>query len=166
MLEKTKIVEIDGTRYQLRRMAPDVGSFILMRMIAAGVAAAEGSGDGGQKRGKATPKPEVDRKKPTGEELVRQVAFAALLRGLDFPTHQLIQLNALAVCSRLENNAGTGELPMPIVNHAGEWAIHDIRDNVTLVMRLEMEALVFNLSHFFEAGGLSNAAGIAAPPQI
>lgn len=158
MKPKTKTVEISGTRYQLRKMAPDRGSWILMRMISASInaggdqATAPTNGEGAE-----NPIPV-----PTGEELVRAVAFAAFLRGLDYETHSFVQKACLTVCSRLENSNGT-ELPMPIVNDSGAWAIAEIRDDISLVMRLEVEALVWNLSDFFAAGGLKSLSGNQAP---
>lgn len=154
MKSKTKVVEVSGTSYQLRKMAPDVGSYILMRMIAAGINAG-GDQNNPPSNAEATENPIPV---PTGEELVRAVAFAAFLRGLDYETHSFVQKACLATCSRLEDSSGSA-LPMPIVNDAGVWAIPEIRDDISLVMRLEVEALVFNLTDFFEAGGLNALAG-------
>lgn len=152
MKEKTKVVEIDGTHYQIRRFAPAVGSFLLMRIIGAGI-----KGDGAEdsvngKEASSEPKGEV----PGGEDLARAVIFAAFLRGLDFDMHQFVQERCMQICSRLE---GADNLPMPLVNAGGIWAIKDVADDTALVMRLMVEALAWNFTDFFATGGLNALAG-------
>ncbi len=151
MKQKTKNVEIDGTKYQIRRFLPDVGSYLLMRIIGAGIKT-----DAGDATNSASGKEVVRGEVPGGEDLARAVIFAAFLRGLDFETHCFVQAQCLAVCARLEGPDG---LPMPIVNAAGVWAIHEIKDDTPLVLRLETEALVFNFTDFFAGGGLNALAG-------
>jgi hypothetical protein len=150
MNEKTKIVEIAETRYQLRRFTPDVGSFILMQIIGASLKGQENV----EARPEAAPPAS---EQPKGEDLVRAVTFSAFLHGLDFEAHRFIQGRCLALCSRMEGEAGQ-EAPMPIVNGTGV-ALPELRDNMQLVMQLEMEVLVFNFSDFFAGGGLKNLAG-------
>lgn len=155
MTSKTKILELSGARYQLRKFFPDVGSFILMQMIGAGIKSGNIAGGGDSAESDTVRAAATDLH---GEDMVRAVAFAAFLRGLDYEMHRFMQLKCLSTCSRLEDKEGT-EIPMPIVNDSGVWAISEIRDDMALVMRLEVEALVFNFSDFFEQGGLNALVG-------
>lgn len=151
MKEKSKIVEIDGTRYQVRRLMPDVGSHILSTILTAGLRGARGMSSAEE----ASPSVGEQKAEPPVEDVVRVMVLAACGE-MDFATRRFIQTKCLAVCSRMESANDGPELPMPIVNDAGVWAITEIRDNLSLVLRLEMEALVFNLSDFLEKGGMKS----------
>jgi hypothetical protein len=159
--EKTKIVVLGESRYQLRRLSPEAGSFIAMKLLSAAESSSKegggpGKGESGEGQGPALPT-------PSGEQMVRIVALLAF-NGLDFETHSFIQHKCLGCCFRLEGGAEGGpELPMPIVNASGAWAIPEIRDDMALVMKLELEALVFSVAPFFESGGLVSLA--PGPPK-
>lgn len=158
--EKTRIVEIGGTNYQFRKMLPEIGSYLLMKLLSAGFNAQGGANlENPHANSEAAAQPDADKREPSGEKLVRAVAFAAFLRGLDFESHRFVQRACLAVCSRMEERNGSGALPMPLMNDSGAWAIPEIRDDIPLIMKLELEALAFNLSDFFEQGGLNALAG-------
>jgi hypothetical protein len=153
MNEKTKIVEIGGQRYQIRRFAPNVGSYILMQMIGAGLK--------GQNFSEAPPAgsasaPSSSAAEPNGEDTVRAIVFAAFLRGLEYDMHNFVQNKCLAICALMKEHEGT-ELPVPLTN-GSEW-VPEIRDDMQLVMKLEVEAMVFNFSDFFAEGGLNALAG-------
>lgn len=158
MIEKTKVVELSGRRYLLRRMSPEIGSYVLMQIVG-GLTKALTSG-GEPTTNESIGKSGGAAEKLRGEEFMRAVALPAF-RGLDFDTHKFIQTKCVAACSRLE---GDPEMPMPIVSDSGQWAIPEIRDDMSLVMRLEVESLVFNLAPFFEAGGLNMLAGNQPTP--
>jgi hypothetical protein len=147
--EKTKVIEVSGVRYQLRRFAPDAGSFILMQIIGAGTKGQTGEAPATDS---VTPKAE----RPSGEDLVRAVVFSAFLHGLDFDMHRFVQAKCLSLCSRLEGP--DGDTPMPLANATGQ-VNPALQDDMGLVMKLEMEVLVFNLSPFFEGEGLKALAG-------
>ena len=155
MKEKTKIVQFGDTRFQLRKLPPGVGTFIAMQLLGAGIKA--GNLGGGDPQSSST-EAAAPQSMATGEELVRAVAFSAFLRGLEYEAHQFVQTHCLAVCSRMEQSGET-EVPMPIVNDSGQWAIPEVRDDMSLVMKLELEVLVFNLSDFFAEGGLNALVG-------
>lgn len=154
--QKTKIVEVNGTRYQLGKFTPDAGSYILMRILGASILTGDKAGPSQQ----ASPQPDV---KPKGEDLVRATTFAAFLRGLSFEDHSFIQSKCLACCCRVEEHEQGGEIPMPLVNVSGQWAIQELKDDIPTIMKLEMEVLVFNLAGFFDQGGMNAMAGM--PPQ-
>ena len=156
---KTKIVEIDGARYQLRRLSPEAGSFIAMKLLSAAQQGPSKEGGGPRKDGEEPTAPA--QVAPSGEQMVRVVALLAF-NGLDFESHSFIQKKCLECCARLE---GDPELPMPIVNSSGAWAIAEIKENLSLVMKLELEALVFSVAPFFESGGLASMTQPGPPKE-
>ena len=142
MSQKTKQVEVNGQLYQIRKLRANVGSFILTRILAAGISAASVGG------------------KPT-DDLLKAV-FTAFLRGLDFDTFSFIQNNCLAAVSRMTDSGDGNLVPMPIVSDSGVFAVPEIADNLSLVMGLTVQSLLFNLSDFFDAGGLKV---VMSPPM-
>lgn len=159
MIEKTKNVAIDGKQYQLRRFTPDVGSYIVMQILGAGMKSQTFS-EAPPSSGTTVLPPEIPAVAPNGEDVVRTLVFAALLRGMDFDMHKKIQDWCLACCSRMEGE--DGKLPMPLTTQSGA-IMGDVRDDMPLVMKLEMEVLVFNFSDFFAEGGLNTLAGPKPP---
>ena len=137
MKPKTKIVTIDGQRYQIRKLRPNVGSYILTRILAAGISA--GTLEMGDKPNKS----------------LLMAVFVAFLKGLDFEGFSFIQNNCLAVVGKLTDMGNGSEAPMPIVADSGIYAYPEIAENLSLVMSLTVQSLLFNLSDFFEGGGLT-----------
>ena len=143
MSVKTKIVDVQGKQYQVRKLRPNIGSFIITRVMAAGV---------------GTSSVEDDDDAPDKKLLVSM--FSAFLKGIDFDTFSFIQNNCLAVVSRMEPAPDGQLLPMPITTDTGVFAALDVADDLSLVMSLTIESLLFNLSDFFDGGGLKTVAGI------
>jgi hypothetical protein len=144
--EKLKTVELDGIEYQMGRLPADAGSFILMRLMGAGL-----TGGSLGKPLEDTPA-DVAAVAPTGEEMVRAVCFAAFMRGLSFEDLRFVQRQCMMVVARWELTAGQ-RVPMPVMSSTGQWAVAEVGENVGLVTRLMIEVLVFNLSDFFSGGG-------------
>jgi hypothetical protein len=140
-LQKTKIVEVSGQRYLLRKMRPNVGSYILTRVLAAGINA------GAAQEGGA----------PSNSFLA--AVFTAFLRGLDFETFSFIQNNCLAVIGKLQDPGDGSEVPMPIVADSGVFADVALANNLMTVMELTVQSLLFNLADFFDGGGLKAVLG-------
>lgn len=134
MNEKTKVVVVQERRYQIRRMRPDVGSFILSRILAAGMGAGAG----------------LQNDKP--DKPLIQAMLAAFLNRLDFDTFSFIQNRALAVVSRLDDDGA----PLPLVADNGVFADQELATSISLAMALTVQSLVFNLSDFFSEGGLNS----------
>ena len=152
-MARTKNVTLQGKEYQLGRLPSDVGAFILMRMIGAGINAGS----------LATPDAAMQEaqksdREPTGEELVRAVCFAAFLRGLSFEDLRFVQRSCLGVAACLSAPGLEGKA-MPLLSDDGRWAFPEVGDNLHLVMELTVETLVFNLSDFFSDGGLGSLMG-------
>ena len=157
MREKTTIALINGGEYQIGRMAPDIGAFILNRLIAAGV---EADRRMAESQAQAPPPParaadEAQATQATPEDTVRTLCAAAFFRtpGFDLETYRIVQRATISVCSRMEGEP-TQKVPMPMMNAAGQWAIADVRDDIGLVSKLMTEVMVFNLKSFFEQAGV------------
>jgi len=151
--DKTKTIEIDGHRYQIRRFMPDIGSFILMQVIGAGIKSGQSQA--------SEPDKEVS-ETPDAETIVRTLIFGAFFgNSLNCDAFGFVQKQCMRICSRMEGTE-TSELPMPIVNDSGQWAIMDVRDDLALVIKLSVECMVFNFSDFFAEGGLGAMAGTPA----
>jgi hypothetical protein len=150
---KTKIVTIKGTRYQVGRLPADKGSFILAWLLTAVREASQRQSQQEQQPPRDIPPgPEIK-----GEDMVRAYALAAIFNGRNFERHSFVQKECLALCSRMEGQ-GAQEIPMPITNANGTMST--ILDDISLVLKLQMETLVFNFSDFFDQGGLDNLMGI------
>jgi hypothetical protein len=144
--EKTKIVEVGGQRWHLRRMTPVDGSYCWQRLMAAMYRSAA------QQPASAAPSEADEQRvkeaieKSTPEQRLRTtcgVGFMYLTRDeLEF-----MQRVSLAVTSRLEVINGA-ETPMPAVADSGKFAVPGLEDDPALVTALTTEALVFNLLPF------------------
>jgi hypothetical protein len=150
-LEKYKYVTIGETQYRVGRLTPAQGSFILGQIMSANLKRMQ------DLRGIRDAAPSTDVITPADPEgLVRAASMAAFLGGLDLDTHTKIQQLCLAQCSEMQPSPNGGEPPpMPIATADGTLVPH-ISNDVVLVMRLEMEVLVFNLTDFFAQGGLNS----------
>jgi hypothetical protein len=159
MFEKTKDVEISGKHYRLGRFTAQDGSFILQQLMAASFKGVDFSA-------LPTPPPDATEPEPdttSPEDKVRRLLMGLQLRGgLDYDAHCFIQRKCLAVCSRLEEHEGAAAIAIRISTADGV-VLPDIANDMPLVMRIEMETLVFNLSSFFAAGGMSALAGDRPP---
>lgn len=131
--EATRTVEIDGATYQIGRMKASDGSWVLMQLLPS-IAAGLALNDNGN--AKTLPIDFIGR-------IIGQIGQT------DENTFRRIQAHALSVCRRMEHGA-----PMPVVSHQGVFAIKELEYDLVTVMTLTANALVFNLSPFFNAGGL------------
>ena len=157
-MARTTVVEVNGGKYQLGRLAPDAGSFILMRLLGAGISGGSLSNDVQAPASDAV-------KAPTGDELVRAVVFAALIKGLEFKDLQFVQARCMAAVARLDDPK-LPDKPMPLVSDDGRWTYLEVAEDIGLVMRLTVEVLVFNLADFFSGGGLGILMGSPSPKTM
>lgn len=152
MKPKTKVITVAGANYQLSKLSPEVGSFILWKII------------GGVRKAVETASP-ATQVEPAESAKTENQDFEAKTRGMisialgtmDLELHALIQKHAIAAVSEWVL-AGTTEVGRPLVSSDGRWANPEVRDNLMVVNRLVMELLVFNLSDFFEQGGLASTS--------
>lgn len=158
MSTKTKIIVIGDARYQIGFLSSEDGSFILMKVMNALREAI-------MRDAKKTEDIEAGEEDAnvsdnrTPEEKTRTIVMGFMTTGgmQDIETHRFIQRKCMSVCSRMETTDGQ-ELPMPIANQYGV-TLPEVRDNISVVMKLEIEVLVFNLSSFFAGGGMGALGG-------
>jgi len=91
----------------------------------------------------------------SAEEKLRGLCGIAFMH-LDFKDYEFIQTNSLKVISRVES-VGAASTPLPIMTDSGQWAVPEIADDLMLVTRLMVEAIVFNLSSFLAGSGPATA---------
>lgn len=160
MIVRTKTVELQGYKFQLRRLPPQLGSFIFMRMLGISMRASAAA----QEEQVAKPrknKPqvqattEVEQPKPTGEEQVRALSFSVFSGGMPFADFDFIQTGCMKVISIVEHREGV-DFPMPIMNDNGSWTPsgEDLSYDAGLVMRLTTEVLILCFADFFGGSGL------------
>ena len=141
----TTIVNLGGQNYRIRRLSPEVGSFIVTRILIAG---ADIIGQGA-----------------AAGTLV--ATFTVFLKGLNFADFQFIQSRCLAVVDRMEQLPGIQtEQPIPILNQDGSWATGEVAADLSLVLSLTVQSLLFNLSDFFDLSGLSSIMSGSRPPEV
>jgi hypothetical protein len=158
MQTKSKIVELSGTKYHIRKLPPDVGSFIFMRIL--GISMRQSAENAEKARPVASKKQEeaeeaAEETKISGEMRVRALSFAVFSGGaVSFADFKLIQQSCMQVVGVVVDRAGTS-FPMPIMSDLNDWTKEgeDLASNVGLVMRLTTEVLIFAFADFFEDGG-------------
>ena len=128
-MQATKDVEIAGTKYQVGQFKARDGSWILAQILTKMLPAVIESAF-------------KTANLATGRAAISEEEFAS------------IQGHALAVCRRMENG-----VPMPIFFLPNTWAIKDLEYDLITVMALTVQALVFNISPFFEGDGLTQILG-------
>jgi hypothetical protein len=143
MREKTKVMELDGKQYEFKRFLPEVGSYILYQLLGSAMKRA-------QEVSAAEAPPPSDFDKTTPEEKARAMVGSALFGGLNFETHKFVQCETMKLISRYESANGSQPVPVPLTDASGRWGAHDVRDDLSLVDRLEIECLVWQFSGFFE----------------
>lgn len=145
MSARSKVVELGGRRFELRRLPPEQGSFILMKMmgVAMRAAAKDAEGQAPQAQQQETETPVID-----SETKVRALVFSVFSGGLGFDDFKFVQ-NACLRCASVVNESG---LPIPLMNDFGEWTNKDMAEDVGLVMKLTSEVLVFCFAGFFDGG--------------
>ena len=151
-MSRSKVVPIDGVNYQVSKLPPEEGGFILMRMV--GVSMRTANDDAPKKPTKKEKEPNVDEKKAVvdGETHVRALSFMVFSGAIAFADFKFIQSACMRCIARIENRSGV-EFPMPVMSDAGEWTDETLVNNIGLVMKLMTEVLVFCFADFFDGGG-------------
>jgi hypothetical protein len=140
-MAKTTVVEINGQRYQLRKLLPDVGSYIYMKMMGVLLTASADA--------QATPDADENAPKPTEQDKARMLCTLAFMRGLSYEDLKFAQRQCMQATSRIEASPTGTDITIPIMNDFGRWAIPEIADDISLVNNITTESLVFSLSSFF-----------------
>jgi hypothetical protein len=143
--ERTKVISIESDEYQIGRFRADVGTYILMKLMGIVIKmTAEAQRESGP-----TSAP-VQVQQPDPEEVARMVCSSAFLGSLDLEMHRFVVAESLKLCSHRER-----EVWMPVATAAGDVAVPQVKDDLTVTMRLVMEALAFNFADFFAQGGMA-----------
>lgn len=153
MHERGKTVPLSGKNYHIRRLAPEVGSFIFMRML--GISMRQSTDAPPKRQAEETEREDdVQQEKLSGEVRVRALAFTVFASdSMKFEDFKFIQKSCMQCVSAVEERSGT-EFPMPIISDSGVWTKEGshVSDNPGLVMRLVQEVLVLCFSDFFDEG--------------
>jgi hypothetical protein len=141
-MAKMKEVTINGQRYQLRKLLPDAGSYIYMKMMGALLSAAAESN--------TPPKdPDLDETKPSEDDKARMLCSLAFMRGMTYEDMKFAQRQCMQTTSRVEPSPSGSDIVIPIMNDSGRWAIPEVAEDIALVNAITTESLVFSLSSFF-----------------
>jgi len=152
MHQKTTEVPLSGHTYQIRRMLPDVGSYIWQKLMAGCFKAQQANANDD-----AVAQDEVPAAQPPAADRLRILCGMAFMY-LDFEAFAFVQNSCMKVTSRVEE-AG----PIPVMSYDGRWSVPDLEYNPFLVTKLMTEALVFNLSDFLSESEAPKTAVAASP---
>jgi hypothetical protein len=149
---RTKQVDLKGRKFELRRLSPEVGTFILMRMMGVQMRSEAAQEERAPVKPTTTEpaakSPEID-----GEARVRALSFIVFSGAISFEDFKFIQ-SACMHCVSIVKAAEGEAFPMPIMSDAGEWTKDGqaVVDDVQLLMNLTTEVLVICFADFFEQG--------------
>lgn len=151
MSTRSKVVELNGQQYEIRKLAPDVGSFIFMRMMGLSLRARAAE----KEQAEESPKPATTAEpvKISGEMQVRALAFSVFAGAIGLDDFKLIQNACIRSVSK--QNPKTNFF-MPVMTDSGQYTPdgEDVENNVGLVMNLTTEVLIFCFADFFESPSL------------
>ena len=145
---KTVVVNINGQDFQFHKMTPAIGSYIWQLLMAACFKASQTVG--GESNVSAPAEDSAIKVTPAAEKL-RGLCGIAFMH-LNFKDYEFIQENCIKVTARIDASAGVAAA-MPLMTYDGRWAAEDVADNLMLVTRLMVEALVHSLSSFLVESG-------------
>lgn len=150
---RSKVVPVEGHKFQVRRLPSNVGSFILMRMLGASM----------RLRQDDPPKKlteEEDKKLQESiedispEERVRALSFVLFSGGMSLEDFTLLQ-NSCMKCLSLIVMRSDQEFPVPIMNDAGAWTPEGLpfSTNFSMLTQLTQEVLILCFADFFAKRG-------------
>lgn len=148
-MSRTKVVSIGTSQFELRRLPPEEGSFIFMRMLGISMRM---RADAPQRMLTAEEKLAMENApKATGEDQVRALAFHVTSGAITFEDFKFIQRACVRCVSVFEEHGGQN-LPMPILIDTGEYAPAGaaIAQQPSMLVRLMTEVLVFCFADFFD----------------
>jgi hypothetical protein len=135
-----KEFEVGGRKFQVKRFDALTGSYIAFTLFEKILPVIMGNKD--QFIGSKTPDVSADK----FSEMLPSTLFK--MSREDFTA---LQKDCLKVCYEVLP-AGV----MPVIGANGRWGVSDLDTDTGLVLRLTIEALLFNLLVFFNDGGLSS----------
>ncbi len=159
MQPRSKVVSINDKKFEVRRLAPEVGTFILMRMLGISMRSAAEREPATQHSAKQESFAATEEtQEPTvgvGEMRVRALSFAVMSGGISFEDFRFIQSACMKCVAKIENRAGV-DFPLPIVDDKGVWTPDgvDVANDVGALTRLTTEVLILCFADFFDASVL------------
>jgi hypothetical protein len=155
---RTKQVDIASRRFELRRLPPEVGSFILFRLMGASMRmSAERPAP--TKKADAADEASTDEaiKNMTGADRIRALAFAVFSGGMSFDDFKFVQQSCMRAAAVLVERGGQA-FPMPLMLDNGDWTpdAEELSGEPGTVNNLVMEVLIHSLASFFETSGQSS----------
>lgn len=152
MQKRSKIVELFGSKFQVRKLPPDAGSFIFMRMLGLSMRMQAEEPETSKKEEPeesvdVVPQPQLD-----GETRVRALVFGVFSNGASFADVKFIQDQCMLSAAIIQERQGV-DFPLPIIKKDGTWTPEGevVADNFALLMQLTTEVLVLCFADFFEA---------------
>jgi hypothetical protein len=144
-----QLENIGGHNFLMRRLEPEVGSFIFMRLMGVQMRTAASAS---VEEKPVDPDQEVA--KPTGAEMVRSLAFMVLSGGgVTFDEFKFVQRSCME-CLGINVERGGQIFPMPLITADGKWTPEGrVAADEGLLMKLMMEVLVFCFADFFDGSG-------------
>jgi hypothetical protein len=150
---RTKQVDLKDRKFELRRLSPEVGTFILMRMMGVQMRSEAAQEERAPAKPAAVAEPAAKPPVIDGEARVRALSFIVFSGAISFEDFKFIQ-SACMHCVSIVKVAEGETFPMPIMSDAGEWTKDGqaVVDDVQLLMNLTTEVLVICFADFFEQG--------------
>lgn len=133
--ETQKQIEIDGRKFILKKMDARTGSFLLYRLM--------------KILAPVFKNVNLDQLKDDNIDNINLTELASSLLDLSEDEFRYIQDHALYFVDELYP-AG----PMPVFNKNGDWGSLDIEFNMTLVMNLTIQSLMYTMKDFFTGSPL------------
>ena len=131
--QKNKIVEVDGAKYRLSKLDARSASYLAFK-LAAVIAPVLGKG-----------------KKDTSMEEV-----ASAIPNIPRPEFDEMQTMLLKTVYSLKDANGI-DMPVPVLKADGSFVDEGMAYEPVVVMKLTIQALVFNIGSFFPEAGLTRA---------
>lgn len=146
MHTRSKVVELSGYKFRIHKLPPEVGSFILMRLLGVSMRMAASS-----EPVKKDEQPKQQEVEISGEMKVRAITFSVFSGGLSFEDFKFIQEHCMKVVSVVKVREDV-EFPLPVMLADGSYTPDGsfIADSITLITKLTTEVLVLCFADFFE----------------
>ena len=147
---RTKVIPLSGKKFELRRLPPEVGSYIFIRMLGARMRMQQATAEAAPTKPVDTTAPPAP--PPSGEDLVKALSFVVFSSAASFDEFKFMQSSCMKVTSLIENREGM-DFPMPLMSDDGQWTRgvgETVSLDVGLLTTLASEVLVLCFADFFE----------------
>ena len=144
-MEDSKELDVDGKKFQLRRISAETGAWILNVLISAMFKSASVEESTSEQAA-------FDKSEPVEKANAAVAAmWISIGTAVSLETYKQIQRCCLQTCMLY-----VGGNPVPLISTNGRWADASLEKSVTVVNQLIIEVLQFNLAPFFIESALKN----------